>query len=218
MKKTVLPKASTQKFTEVKEIQDNLVLFLDNSAVSVVEVNATNFTLQSQAEQDSKIASYASFLNSLSFSIEIIIRSQKLDIASYLATLDIEAQRSKNQNLSSFIKSYKTFVEELLKTKVVLDKRFYIVIPYSPLERGVSGAKKKSSQTAAMEANSVLRSKTESVLMQIKRVGLSAKLLSKEELITLFHDFYNISGGASASDAKSPMVLSQKPFDVAQGK
>src|SRR3990167_1550590 len=90
--------------------------------------------------------------------------------------LDIEAQRSKNQNLSSFIKSYKTFVEELLKTKVVLDKRFYIVIPYSPLERGVSGAKKKSSQTAAMEANSVLRSKTESVLMQIKRVGLSAKL------------------------------------------
>ena len=213
MKKAApLSKASTQKFTEVKDISDSFVLFTDSTAVSVVQVNATNFSLQSQIEQESKIASYASFLNSLSFSIQILIRSHKLDISSYLASLEIQSNQAKDQNISLFIKNYKSFVEELLKTRTVLDKKFYIIIPYSPLEKGITGAQSavtgKTSDAGLLEISAVLRSKTETVLTQMKRVGLSAKVLSKEELTSLFHDLYNENVGTDAAhEVHSPMVL-----------
>ena len=213
MKKAApLSKASTQKFTEVKDISDSFVLFTDSTAVSVVQVNATNFSLQSQIEQESKIASYASFLNSLSFSIQILIRSHKLDISSYLASLEIQSNQAKDQNISLFIKNYKSFVEELLKTRTVLDKKFYIIIPYSPLEKGITGAQSavtgKTTDAGLLEISAVLRSKTETILTQMKRVGLSAKVLSKEELTSLFHDLYNENVGTDAThEAHSPMVL-----------
>ena len=224
MKKAApLSKASTQKFTEVKDISDSFVLFTDSTAVSVVQVNATNFSLQSQIEQESKIASYASFLNSLSFSIQILIRSHKLDISSYLSSLEIQSNQAKDQNISLFIKNYKSFVEELLKTRTVLDKKFYIIIPYSPLEKGITGAQSavtgKTTDAGLLEISAVLRSKTETVLTQMKRVGLSAKVLSKEELTSLFHDLYNENVGTDAThEAHSPMVFGKKPFDAAQGK
>ena len=213
MKKAApLSKASTQKFTEVKDISDSFVLFTDSTAVSVVQVNATNFSLQSQIEQESKIASYASFLNSLSFSIQILIRSHKLDISSYLASLEIQSNQARDQNISLFIKNYKSFVEELLKTRTVLDKKFYIIIPYSPLEKGITGAQSavtgKTTDAGLLEISAVLRSKTETILTQMKRVGLSAKVLSKEELTSLFHDLYNENVGTDAAhEAHSPMVL-----------
>lgn len=215
MKRTALGKASTQKFTEIKEISDSLVLFFDSSAVSVVEVNATNFSLQSQAEQESKIAAYGSFLNSLSFSVQILIRSHKLDISSYLRTLEAQASQVKDQRFSDYIRSYKSFVEELLRTRTVLDKKFYIIIPYYPLEKGVKGApeavSKKTSDSSVLEAKSVLKSKTESILTQIKRIGLGAKVLSKEELTSLFHDFYNgMSGGSFSHEVHSPWVTGTK--------
>ena len=213
MKKAApLSKASTQKFTEVKDISDSFVLFTDSTAVSVVQVNATNFSLQSQIEQESKIASYASFLNSLSFSIQILIRSHKLDISSYLSSLEIQSNQARDQNISLFIKNYKSFVEELLKTRTVLDKKFYIIIPYSPLEKGITGAQSavtgRTTDAGLLEISAVLRSKTETILTQMKRVGLSAKVLSKEELTSLFHDLYNENVGTDAAhEVHSPMVF-----------
>ena len=213
MKKTALGKGSTQKFTEVKEVSDSLVFFKDQTAVSVVEVNATNFSLQSQVEQGAKIAAYGAFLNSLSFSVQIVIRSHRLDISTYLSTLDTKANQAKDQKFSDYIRSYKNFVEELLRSRTVLDKKFYIVIPFHPLEKGIKGAPEAASKhetsESLMEAKTVLKSKTETVLSQISRIGLSAKVLSKEELIALFHDFYN--GGlieSFAHEVHNPWVTS----------
>ena len=141
-----------------------------------------------------------------------IIRSHKLDISSYLSSLEIQSNQAKDQNISLFIKNYKSFVEELLKTRTVLDKKFYIIIPYSPLEKGITGAQSavtgKTTDAGLLEISAVLRSKTETILTQMKRVGLSAKVLSKEELASLFHDLYNENVGTDAAhEAHSPMVL-----------
>ena len=70
-------KATTQSFTEIEEIQDDVVLMRDFSAVTVVEVGAVNFWLLSQDEQVSMIQSYSNLLNSLSFPVQILIVSKK---------------------------------------------------------------------------------------------------------------------------------------------
>ena len=178
MKKTAKSsKATTQRFIEIHDIVDNIVLLSSGNACLIIEVQATNFSLLSQEEQDARVLSYSSLLNSLSFPIQIFIRSKKIDISSYLRLLDEEVSKSQNQLLKNQIKLYKDFVQELIKVNTVLDKKFYIAIPYSGLEGGVGKSK--------------LSTKAESLHSMLRRMNLPAKTLGKEELVKLFHEIYN---------------------------
>ena len=80
-------RASTQEAIPIEDIRDNLVILKDGSAALILQVSALNFDLLSQREQEALIFAYGSLLNSLSFSIQIFIRSQKKDITGYLGLL-----------------------------------------------------------------------------------------------------------------------------------
>ncbi len=69
-------KNSTQRFTEIADIQGSIVTMNNGRSCIIIEVSSVNFALLSQEEQDTKVSAYASLLNSLSFPIEIIIRSK----------------------------------------------------------------------------------------------------------------------------------------------
>lgn len=178
--------ATTQKFTEIEDIADNVVFLSFGFACLIIEVTATNFSLLSKDERDGKIYSYAMLLNSLSFPIQILIRSKKIDISSYLNLLDQERTKTQNQILANKIKLYREFVESLVKINSVLDKKFYIVIPYSYLEEGA--IKSKNHFEAA---KSSLKLKADSINTQLARLNLKAKTLAKDELIELFYSVYN---------------------------
>ncbi|MBI4089317.1 MAG: hypothetical protein HY424_01260 [Candidatus Levybacteria bacterium] len=187
MKSAQKIQATTQKFIEISDIVDNIVLLSNGTACLIIEVQATNFSLLSKEEQDVKIISYSSLLNSLSFPIQILIRSKKIDISSYLKLLDGEISKSQNQLLRNQIKLYREFVQELVKVNTVLDKKFYIVIQYSGLESGIS----IRGDNFFTSAKSRLSSKAESLHTQLQRMDLSAKTLMREDLVKLFHEIYN---------------------------
>lgn len=187
MKSAQNTKATTQKFIEIQDIRDNIVLLSGGYACLVIEIQATNFALLSKEEQDMKVLSYSSLLNSLSYPIQIFIRSKKIDISSYVKLLDEEVSKSQNQLLRNQIKLYKDFVQELVKVNTVLDKKFYISIPYSGLESGI-GLREND---FFMAAKSTLHSKAESLHAQLKRVNLISRTLNREELVKLFHEIYN---------------------------
>ncbi len=123
--------ASTQKFTEIVDFVDNIVILEGGGACIVIEITASNFALLSQREQDTRIYSYASLLNSLSFPIQIIIRNKRMDISSYLKELEEMEKTTKSPQLKTHIRLYRTFVHEMITVNVVLNKAFYIVIPYA---------------------------------------------------------------------------------------
>lgn len=205
IKPALRKKATTQKFIEIENIEDDIVILSGRNAALVIEVNSTNFALLSKEEQDTKIFSYASLLNSLSFPIQIFIRSTKLDISSYLKLLDSQASETQNQLLSSQIRLYKDFVRELVKVNTVLDKKFYIAIPYSYLEKGVMA----SADSFLNLAKASLTSKAESVLSQLSRLNLRARTLQKEELIKLFYEIYNrdsVETNQITDEIKTPIV------------
>jgi len=197
MAKAALKKqASTQKFIEIVDIIDDIVILSGGYACLAIEVKATNFELLSADEQDAKIGSYANLLNSLSFSIQILIRSKRVDVSSYLKLLEEQKNETKNTNLATQIGLYKDFVEELVKVNVILDKKFYIIIPYSSLEKGISGARETVSANSSegnffIGAKTALRSKAESLHAQLGRLNLRAKTLEKENLTKLFYDIFN---------------------------
>lgn len=187
---------STQKFTEIVFIDNDIVGFTNGNACLIVEIAPTNFSLLSKEEQDSRVFGYASFLNSLTFPIQILINNRRVDITSYISLLDIEIKNSKNELILNYMKQYKDFIVNLVKENIILDKRFYVIVPFSYLETGAvktitNVTKKVTTENILPEIKATLHTKAEGLLSQIGRMGLQTRVLEGDELISLFHLMYN---------------------------
>jgi hypothetical protein len=192
--------SSSQKFLPIADIAEDLVVYKDGGAAIVLESTSLNFGLLSEKEQQAVIAAYAALLNSLSFSIQILVRSQRKDISNYLKRLDEAAQKIENPKLKILMNSYKNFVTETIKKKNVLGKRFFIVIPFSPLELGMTRSTLSIARKGPLpfpkayvikKAKVALYPKRDHLIRQARRLGLKLKQLSTNELIELYYDIYN---------------------------
>lgn len=189
-------KASTQSFIEIEEIKDDIVLMKDFSASVVIEVGAVNFWLLSSEEQTSMIYSYAGLLNSLSFPVQILIVSKKMDISLYLDYLDGKINSQSNELLKSRLASYKEFIKNVVKKNTVLEKRFFFIIPFSPLELGVSGATNPGSlnkEYVISRAKTSLYPKRDNLLRLLTKIGLQAGIMQNQSLTELYYNLYNPS-------------------------
>lgn len=201
-------RAPTQDFLEIEDIQDDLIIQKDGSCALVLETSAVNFGLLSEREQDALIYAYAALLNSLTFTIQIVIRSRRKDISAYLRLLDNQIEKQKNPLLSEQMKKYRQFIEETVKKNNVLDKKFYLVIPFSFLELGAGSAltsfvKRKKGLPFGKDyilerAKTTLIPRREHLARQFNRLGLKTRQLGTEELIQLFYNLYNPEGAAPA--------------------
>lgn len=186
--------ASTQKFTEIIDFDGNIVVMTGGNACVIIELTASNFSLLSKREQDSRIYAYASLLNSLSFPIQILIRNKKMDITSYLKELDQIIASNNNEFLARYIEFYRDFVQNMVSVNSVLSKSFYVIIPYSSLEQGASTViqnNKSQAESFAKQARNILEEKALILLSQLQRFSVTAKILDRENLIKLFYDIYN---------------------------
>jgi len=193
--------ATTQDHLEIEDIVEDIVILKDGSCCLVLQTTAVNFGLLSEREQDSTIFAYAALLNSLSFPIQIVIRSKRADISNYLQQLLEAQEKQKNLDLKDQIKKYYEFVSQTVQKGRVLDKKFYIVIPFSFLELGPGGAIKGlakgrgslpySKDYIIEQAKINLYPKRDQLLKQLARLGLAAKTLTTSELVELYFDVYN---------------------------
>jgi hypothetical protein len=188
-------KATTQSFIEIEEIKDDIVLFKDFSAATIIEIGAVNFWLLSTEEQSAIIYSYAGLLNSLSFPTQAVIISKKMDISSYLEYLDKKIQKQRNEVIRKRLGSYKEFIQNVVKINTVLEKRFFFVIPFSPLELGISGVNTKgmNKEYIITRAKTSLYPKRDNLLRLLAKIGLRATPLQKQGVTELFYNLYNPS-------------------------
>lgn len=191
--------ASTQEHLDIEDIRDDLMLLKNGNVVAVLQTNAVNFDLLSEEEQDSMIFAYSQLLNSLSFPIQIIIRSKRMDISNYLLRLSEARSTQPNKALVSQMELYENFIKELVARNNVLDKRFYVVIPF--VEINLSSINPFSTPKKAVydkwttleRAKVALGPKKEQLVKQLNRIGVKCKQLTTQELVELFYDVYNPS-------------------------
>lgn len=192
-------RATTQDFLEIEDFRDDMVLFSDGSCVIILETNAVNFGLLSEKEQDALIFAYSGLLNSLSFPIQIYIRSKRKDITGYLSLLENAQNAQRNPVMATRIKQYRDFIAATVKERNVLDKKFYIVIPFLAIELGVGNVSSFSGKKGLPYSKSYILNKAKNTLFprrdhlarQLARLGLRTKHLNAQQLIDLFHDVYN---------------------------
>jgi len=191
----------SQNFVPVADISEDVVLFKDGGACLVLESTSLNFGLLSEREQQAVIGAYAALLNSLSFPIQIVIRSQIKDISNYLKHIDEEAKGIKSPKLYSVMQGYRQFVQDTIKKKRVLGKNFYIIIPFSPLELGVTKSAKAITKRkgplpfpksyVARKAKIALYPKRDHLIRQCKRLGIALRQLSTAQLVELYFSVLN---------------------------
>lgn len=188
-------KASTQVFIGIEEVRDDILLMQDFSAVVVIEVGAVNFWLLSPDEQTAVIQAYGNLLNSLSFPVQILILSKRMDISSYVKHLVEKVATQEDANLRKKLLSYQEFIKNIVKKSSVLEKRFFFTIPFSPLELGAAGTAKKSlnKEYVITRAKTSLYPKRDNLLRLLNKAGLKGTALQEQHIIELFYNLYNPS-------------------------
>jgi hypothetical protein len=201
---------STQNTLQIAEIRDGIVIMNDGSFRSVIMAKSINFDLMSPQEQEGVEYSYQGFLNSLYFPVQIFIRSQKVDLQPYIEKLDKIRTEHDNMLLAMLMDDYIGYIDQLSQQTNIMDKKFYIVVPYFPhvdVQKAFSQSKNfltgffelfnnKEQHVVINEADlekakTELRNRVQAVLQGLLQCGIQGLPLDTQELIELYYDTYN---------------------------
>lgn len=206
----VVPKNpnSTQNSLLLSEVRDNMVIMADGTFRAVVACKSINFDLMSSQEREGVEYSYQNFLNSLNFPMQILIRSQRVDIGPYIDRLSEIRRSQDNMLLGVLMDDYINFIDALSQDANIMNKSFFIAIPYYPQGdvaslvdqgKGFFGklfAKQKNNvtkiDTATYEkARTEIKNRVDNVTAGLFQVGVQAVQLSTKELGELYYNVYN---------------------------
>jgi len=197
------PGPSTVRFLDIAEIRDDTVVLKDGTLRAVILVSSVNFALKSEDEQEAIISAYVSFLNNLEHPIQVVVQSRKLNMDGYISQLIDKERGQTNELLRAQIADYRAFIKELVELGEIMNKRFYIIVPFDPFT-----AKHKSFWTRLreilrpgvaiklrdkqfQERREGLQQRLDRILGGLQSMGLSAAVLNTQTLIELYYSVYN---------------------------
>jgi len=195
-----MPQTSTQQFLEVDEIREGVVILNNKALRGVLMVSSQNFALKSDDEQKAIIYQFQNFLNSLDFSLEIVVQSRKLNITGYLDKLKELETQQKNELLKIQTADYQKFIKELIAGEAIMSKNFFVVVPFTLVEipgmktaKGILGREPTGDfrEEQFNRAKSQLWQRMEFVALGLRRCGLQCVPLNTSELIELFWSLYH---------------------------
>ena len=181
----------------------------DGSFRAVIAAKSINFDLMSETEREGVEYSYQNFLNSLNFTTQILIRSQRIDIGPYLERLQNIRKENDNMLLGVLMDDYINFIDILSQEANIMDKSFFIVIPYysSPdAEKVVNQVKtfgkslfgnKKNPEITRIDrptyekAITEVNNRVETVVSGLFQIGIHSIRLNTKQLGELYYNFYN---------------------------
>jgi len=205
--RNVLSKAATQRFLPIAEVRNDTIVLKNGGLRSILSVEALNFNLKSETEQKGIISGYQSFVNTLDFPLQIIIRSSRINIDPYIDQLRARAKEVHNPLLRDQTLDYANFVERIVEAADIMQKRFLVIIPLDdhPRHKSLIGTFMEwigidDSSTKALARHqqfekriSPLRDRINLVETGLNNVGLITRRLSTRELLELFYQVYNPS-------------------------
>ena len=200
--------ASTQASLLISELRDNVVIMKDGSFRAVVACKSINFDLMSDVEREGVEYSYQNFLNSLKFTTQILVRSQRVDIGPYLEKLAEIRRNNDNMLLGVLMDDYINFVSILAQEANIMDKAFFVVIPYyssADAEQALQQtknffktfARSKGPEVTRIDratydkALSELNNRVDMVMSGLFQIGINSVRLNTKELAELYYNYNN---------------------------
>ena len=207
MSPAATPSRATQEFVPIKEVRDGIVILKDGSLRAVLMASSINLALKSNDEQDAVMTQFQNFLNSLEFSVQFFIESRKLDIRPYIALLEERLAGEMDDLMKLQIREYITFIRDFTERANIMNKNFFIIVPYDPalvarkgggvgaisslVGGGNTVANAPLSDEQFEEYRSQLEQRTGTIEQGLIRTGVRVVPLGTEELIELFYKLFN---------------------------
>lgn len=191
--------ASTQDILQFAQIRDNTAILRDGNLRQIILCSSINFALKSEQEQNAIIFQFQGFLNSLSFPIQILMQSKQLDLTNYLAKLEKIAAAQTNGLLKAQTTDYIDFIGKIIVRQNIMDKRFYVVIPYM-LPVNLNTVKASSSKNAPkttitpenfQKYKIELEQRVQVVQNGLETLGIRSATLNTQQIIELLYGVYN---------------------------
>ena len=198
------PSKSTQSFVPVKEVRNGVTMLKDGGYRAVLMCSSINFALKGEDEQRAIIGGFQSLLNTLDFSIEIVVHSRKTDIRPYLALLETRMQDQTTELMRLQLREYMQFIRNFIDSSDIMTKTFYVVVPYAPSAGGIVksaaplfGGRPAPAPSAGGDSFEEHRVQLEQrmalVVSGLAASGVRAVPLGTEEIIELLYRSFNLS-------------------------
>lgn len=195
------PAQATQQFVPVKEIKSGTIVLKDGGYRGVLMCSSVNFGLKSADEQRAITLGFQSFLNTLDFSIQIVINSRKMDLRPYLALLEEKAPLQKTELLRIQLREYEEFIRSFAEQANIMTKTFYIVVPYlagggAQVAKavGLLGGHKQTKtehEDSFEQSRAQLEERMANIIGGLAGTGVRAVPLGTEEIIELLYRSFN---------------------------
>ena len=199
---------STQSTLQLSEVRDGMVIMIDGSYRAVVACKSINFDLMSDREREGVEYSYQNFLNSLNFPVQILVRSQRVDIGPYIEKLVATRRSQDNMLLGVLMDDYIGFIDALSQEANIMEKSFYVVVPFFPkgdaanfVEQGKGFfgklfAKPQNTVThidaaSYQKAKDEIKNRVDSVVAGLFQLGVQSAQLDTKSLGELYYNYYN---------------------------
>ncbi len=187
--------APTQAVLEFDQIREGVIIMKDKSLRGILMVSSLNFELKSEEEQNAIIWQFQNFLNSLDFSIQILVQTKRVNITGYLDKLKELEEKQENELLKLQISEYRDFIKELIGGGEIFTKNFFVIVPFYLIE--LPGIKEKKEKAIKLDEEKFQRAKAqlwermEFVAMGLSRCGLQSHLLDSSQIIELLWSLYH---------------------------
>jgi hypothetical protein len=204
----------SQAFVPVKEVRNGIIILKDGGYRGVLMCSSLNFALKSEDEQRAIIGGFQNFLNTLDFSVQIVVHSRRMDIRPYLALLETLEPLQKTDLMKIQLREYIQFVKNFIEGSDIMTKLFYVVVPFTPAPAAevasalpFLGKKSDAAPTGlsgTFEEHRVqLEQRMGLVASSLGGTGLRAVPLGTEEVIELLYRSFNLG------DLETPVQLGE---------
>jgi hypothetical protein len=194
---------STQKYMDVAEVRDDVIVMRDGTLRAVLLVASVNFALKSEEEQNAMVAAYVSFLNNIDYPLQIVIQSRELNIDNYINNLKKRQKEQINELLKIQTADYLQYIEELVAMGKIMSKRFYVIIPYNPISDKQKnfftrlGEVLKAATVISLEDKVFKRRKEQldrrigNIMSGLGSMSINSVQLDTQSIIELLYNTYN---------------------------
>ncbi len=186
-------------------LDDDGVIDLGGQGCALVcTCSSLNFALRTPAEQQALIGAFAGFLNALSAPVQVVVRTDRIDLTSVVAALETAAGGLPHPGLEAAARSHAAFLAELAGRSDLLSRQLLLVLrePAQPARAG----RRSGGRQAVLQAggSGQLRRRAEQARASLAAAGVTVEILDGPAATAVLAAAANPGGAARPAGLAGP--------------